>query len=101
MTTDSAPNWIATDDYFLSSRDPIANADQIWVEQAALRMLERDHVQTAIRQAKFLWAAVSKKVSAEAKALLDDYIQEYALNYVLKACNSDAGHLTITSASRA
>jgi hypothetical protein len=72
MTTDSAPNWIATDDYLLSPRNPIANADQTWVKQAALRMLERDDVQTAIRQAKFLWATVSEKGSAEAKRKLPE-----------------------------
>jgi hypothetical protein len=86
------PDWIEKDDYFLSSHNPIANADQVWVEKAALRILARDDVKAAIQQSKFLWATVSETVSDEAKALLDDFIQEYGVNYVIKACNSDANH---------
>jgi hypothetical protein len=25
-------------------------------------------------------------------ALLDDFIEEYGVNYIIKACNSDANH---------
>ncbi|MDO7836765.1 DUF1214 domain-containing protein [Sphingobium sp. HBC34] len=85
-------DWIKTDGYFLSSRNPIANADQIWVEQQALCLRARDDVKAATLKAKFLWATVSETVSDQAKALLDDFIQEYALNYINKACNSDAEH---------
>lgn len=89
---DKIPDWIETDEYFLSPHNPIANADQIWVEQAALRLLERDDVKQAVQQARFLWATVSETASDEAKALLDDFIAEYGLNYVIKAANSDANH---------
>ena len=37
----SIPDWIETDEYFLSAHNPIATADQVWVERAALRLLER------------------------------------------------------------
>ena len=83
------PEWIETDDYFLSSRNPIATTDQLAVQRTALRLLARDDVKDSIRQARFLWATVSETASEQAKALLDDFIQEYGLNYVQKACNSD------------
>lgn len=86
------PDWIEKDDYFLSTHNPIANADQVWVEQAALRMLERDDVKAAIQKCKFLWATVTETVSDEAKSLLDAFIPEWGLNYIIKACNSDANH---------
>ncbi|MBB4614227.1 DUF1214 domain-containing protein [Novosphingobium taihuense] len=86
------PEWIGTNDYHLSSRNPIATADQIWVEQKSLRLLARTDVQAAIRQAQFLWATVSETVTDQAKGLLGDFIQEYALNYINKACNSDANY---------
>ena len=86
------PDWIERDDYFLSAHNPIANADQVWVEKASLRIMAREDVQAAIAQARFLWATVSETVSGEAMALLDDFIQEWGLNYVNKACNSDANH---------
>ena len=90
--TVTIPEWIERDGYFLSSRNPIANADQIWVEQAALRLLQRNDIKAALQQARALWATVSETASDEAKALLDDFIEEYGLNYAFKACNSDANH---------
>ena len=84
--------WITTDDYFLSSINPIANADQVWVEKAVLRLLDREDVQAAIRQATFLWRAVSGTVSDEALAIIEPAIREYGVNYCIKAANSDANH---------
>ena len=86
------PDWIEKDDYFLSSHNPIANADQVWVERASLRLLAREDVQAAIRQTRFQWWTVSQNASEEALSLLDDFIPEWGLNYINKACNSDANH---------
>lgn len=86
------PEWIATDDYFLSRTNPIATADQVWVEQRSLRLLARDDVQAAMRQARFLWSTVSQNASEQALSLLDDFIPEWGLNYINKACNSDPEH---------
>jgi hypothetical protein len=86
------PDWITTDDYFLSKRNPIANIDQIWVEKKALHLLERDDVRAAIGRATALFATVSQTASPEALSLLESAIQEYGLNYLVKAANSDANH---------
>jgi hypothetical protein len=90
--TATIPDWIKTDDYFFSRKNPIANADQIWVEQAALRLLERDDIKAAGMHAKHLWGAVSQMASAEAMAMLEPAMQEYCLNYCIKAASSDASH---------
>ncbi len=88
----SVPEWIKTDSYFLSRHNPVATADQVWVEKTALRLWERDDIQQAIKQARFLWVTVSERASHAAKTRLDDFIPEYAMNYVIKAVASDANH---------
>jgi len=86
------PQWIIPDGYFLSPGNPIANTDQIWVEQTALRLLEREDVRAAIKRATFLWRAVSEMASEEALSCIEAAIQEYGVNYCLKAANSDSNH---------
>ncbi len=84
--------WITPDDYFLSPTNPIANADQVWLEQTTLRLLAREDVRAAIKRATYLWRAVSDMASEEALARLDAAIQEYGVNYCIKAANSDSNY---------
>ena len=86
------PDWIVTDDYFLSKKNPVVTADQLWVEKKALALLQRDDVKTAIDRATALFGAVSQTASPEALSLLRPAIREYGLNYLVKAANSDANY---------
>ncbi len=83
---------IQTDDYFLSGRNPIATADQIHVETTVLRILAREDVQAAIQGAIFRWRRVSGDASREAMQMIETAIGEYAVNYCIKAANSDANY---------
>lgn len=79
--------------YFLSSANPIANADQLDVEARALRLLQMPALQHAREKIAFLWRlAYGESLSGEAEPLFDAAMDEYQFNYVLKAAVSDGNY---------
>jgi hypothetical protein len=83
----------ASEAFFLSPDNPVANTDQRYVEDLALRVFDRPEVREARKRALGLWLAVTDHdAPQEARDLAQQAIEEYCFNYTLKACNSDAGH---------
>lgn len=84
---------LQTGPYFLSERNPIANADQRALEDLAMRVFERPEVREARKSALGRWLAVTDyNAPPEARAMAEDAIDEYAFNYTLKAAASDPSH---------
>jgi hypothetical protein len=79
--------------YFLSTANPVANADQLYLEDLAIRVFQRPEVREARRRVLGLWLAVTDHdAPAEARAMVEEAIDEYCFNYTLKAANSDVNH---------
>ncbi len=84
---------VASDDFFLSAGNPLANRDQLVAEETALRLLQRPEVIAARQKAGFLWRlAYGENASARALERFETAMDEYVFNYVLKAVASDAGY---------
>jgi hypothetical protein len=78
-------------DYFLSSVNPIATADQRDAERLAQLIAESSIGKQAVDRVSFLWCKAFGVDGArpEAWAMFDDAMIEYARNYILKAIASD------------
>ncbi|KHK90269.1 hypothetical protein [Novosphingobium malaysiense] len=77
--------------YFLSSRNPVANADQRDLEQVALRLRTHPAVERARKVSGVLWRNVMAWPAAEQMDRFEEAIDEVVFNFVLRAVNSD-GH---------
>ena len=83
----------ASDGYFLSSVNPIANRDQRDLEALALRLFERADVKAARANAKVAWARVTDHLMPpEQMARFDGAMSDYCFKCVLVAAASDADY---------
>jgi hypothetical protein len=81
------------DDSRVTVENPIANADQMAGEEAALRLWSMPEIQAARHKAAFLWKlAYGTDVAPQDAQTFDSAMDEYAFNYVIKAAASDARH---------
>ena len=81
------------DDYFRSAQNPVANSDQLALEDLAMRVFDRVDVREARRRVLGQWLAVTDfDAPPEARAMAQEAIDEYCFNYTLKAVNSDANY---------
>jgi hypothetical protein len=84
---------VPTDDFLLSSANPIANRDQLAAEETAQRLWQRPELIAARQKAGFLWRlAYGEDWALESPQSFELAMDEYAYNYTLKASASDAGH---------
>ena len=81
-----------SDNYFLSTENPIANIDQRDLEATALRLLERPELQKARSIATILWRNVMAYPAREQMSRFDGMIDEYVFHYALRAANGDASY---------
>jgi hypothetical protein len=81
------------DDYFLSARNPIANADQRYLDALAVELLARPDIQKAKQLTSDAFARVtSGTVSKEVWGMLPSYVDSYCFRSIQIAVNSDADH---------
>ena len=82
-----------TDGYFLSSSNPIATADQRWLDAKAVELFARPDVQQAKQRAAGGFAMVTDKtVSPEVWSQFPAYVESFAFRSIQLAVNSDADH---------
>lgn len=86
---------MTTDEYFLSTANPVANADQRDLEAKALRLLERPELQKARAVASFLWREVMEHPARDQMSRFDGMIDEYMFHYALRTVSSDACRPTV------
>ena len=80
-------------DFFLSRTNPMATVDQRDMEALAIDLLAMPEVQRAKESASQRWRTiVGARMTAEAEALFDSFIDEWAYNYAMKAVNSDPNY---------
>jgi len=82
-----------TDDYYLSSTNPIANVDQRDLEKLAIRLFERPDVRAARTKARVMWERVTDRLMpAEQMALFDDHVSDYCFRCTTVAANTDGNY---------
>lgn len=84
----------AADPYFLSSTNPLVNADQRDLEAMALRIVARPEVAKAKAVARERWKTLVaiREPGPEAWPRFEDFLDQFVLHYTLKALNSDPNH---------
>lgn len=93
ITTDIKEQLTLGNDFFLSKSNPVANVDQRDMEALAIRILAMPEVQEAKQNATARWRTiVGARMTAEAEAVFDTFIDEWAYNYAMKAVNSDPNY---------
>lgn len=84
---------IATDDYFLSTTNPIATAAQRDLEAQAIRILESDEVVRARELVTMRWKTLAGGAAPEEAWLrFDELIEEFVFGYALKAAVGNPDH---------
>ena len=91
-----------SDAYFLSLDNPIATADQRYIEERALRIAQMPAVRNAKQTVAARWKVLAGSgASDEAWSRFDAFMDEWVFGYSLKAVNSDANHPRILAHSYA
>jgi len=79
-----ASGALIKDDYFLSSRNPVANVDQRHVEDLARELIERPELAQAREKAGYLWRVVTEYTAGPQISRLENMLAECTVNYALK-----------------
>ena len=79
-----ASGALIRDDYFLSSRNPVANVDQRHVEDLARELIERPELAQAREKAGYLWRVVTEYTAGPQISRLENMLAECTVNYALK-----------------
>ena len=86
-------------DYFLSSANPAATADQRDLERLAVEVSKTDtYKQGRVAAAKMWRMVMGDEAEEQDWSMFDDAMDEYAFNYALKAVNSDPNYPKVLSA---
>jgi hypothetical protein len=89
---------LTPDDYFLSARNPLANADQRDLEARAIRIFALPKVKAGQQQMAQRWRTIAgRDITAEAERRFGELVEEFAFNYVMKAVNGDANFPKVMS----
>ncbi|MCB2078505.1 MAG: hypothetical protein KDE55_12510 [Novosphingobium sp.] len=81
-----------TDNYFLSSTNPVANVDQRRMEDTALRIIARPELERPRMLATYLWREVMEHEAGEQYDQFDSMVEEYIFHYAMRAAASDGQH---------
>jgi len=83
---------IKVDGYFLSSVNPIANADQRDAENIAMELIKHPKLIEAREKAAYKWKTVTACTAGPQMSRFEGMMEEYTFNYALKAANADANY---------
>jgi hypothetical protein len=90
---ESGPAVLASDKFFLSAENPIANVDQRDLEALAIQIFARPDVQAAKKRAAATWALVTDQItSPEQWTLFESAVSDYCFASILYAVSSDANY---------
>lgn len=89
----AATELLMSNDYFLSTENPIANRDQKELEALAVELFARPDMLKARERTKADFARVtSNTVSPETWGMLDDWVASYCFRSMQMAVNADANY---------
>ena len=89
----SVADEFESDDYFLAAANPLATVDQRDAEALALRIVTMPAVQTGKQAAQTrIRTIIGEDGTEEGWKAFDDFMDEWAFSYTLKAINSDPNY---------